>query len=197
MIGLFDRDVFYKLIVCDLWEPALEVLGVTEPYRLSATSNERSNRRALSVRLDGEDLEVATARLENALPLVPTLSDGLTTGIAQTVEYQSLSETDGIDDGELMLASVLLRSPDSRVLVTGDKRFVNAFKDHHPEYWAAVGESLITFEQCVLKILAVHGFEYVRSRAFNSRKCDHSLRLSFGDGRSADDFLAGLLSFAR
>ena len=197
MIGLFDRDVFYKLIVCDLLELALDAFGVTEPFRLFATSNENSNRRALAKKLHGQELEIAMTRVSHYVSTVPTLSDELALGITGTKVYQSLAEIDGIDDGELLLASILITAPEGRLLITGDKRFVKSLKLHSPEYWNITKNSIITFEKCVLKILEMQGFEEVRNRSFNTCKCDESLRLAFGEGTNEAEFFAGLTSFAQ
>lgn len=197
MIGLFDRDVFYKLTSCDLWEPVLDAFGITQPYRLHATSREGSNRRVMTRKLSGDILELALARISAKVIQVPVLSDELVFGVLETTEFQQLSETDGIDDGERILLSVLLKSPNDRLMITGDKRFVKSLEEHHPAYWNDVGASIFTFEQCILKIHSTKGFEFIRSRAFDTRECDDSLRLSFGDGANEAAFLAGISSFGR
>lgn len=196
MIGLFDRDVFYKLAVCNLWEPCLDVFGIDEPYRLVATSREVSNRRVLEKKLSGERLATALRLLENVVDKVPLLSDDLVSDILESEFFQNLNGIDAINDGEHLLVSILLRSPDRKVMITGDRKFQESMKLNKPEYWDLVGHSIINFERCLLEIHAKFGFDYLKDRAFEMRDYDGALRNCFSDGNNERAFLEGLISYS-
>lgn len=195
MIGLFDRDVFFKLCCCDLWTEALFALGITQPFRLASTSSERSNRRAISGMLRGQDPESAIDRAKAALAMVPVLSDDLVEGIESTEEFEALGTIDGIDAGEQQLAAILLRQAEDHIMISGDKRFVRAFRDGLPAEWDKIKGSVISFEACLLAVEAAYGFELLVERAFSARCCDGTLKLALGDPPYRENFVRAMTSY--
>lgn len=195
MIGLFDRDVFLKLGCCALWEMAVEAVEVTQPFRLSSTSSEMSNRKAVGRMLRGIDIEPSILRIMEMVRSVPTLSDTLVDGIEASDGFQCLADIDGIDGGERVLAAILIRDPAARVLVSGDKRFVQAMQTSAPTEWAAIRHGVISFESCLLAIERVHGFDAIVEKALPVCCCDGSLRLAFGQHPDAENFRQALSSF--
>jgi hypothetical protein len=195
VIGLFDRDVFYKLCCCDLWHEALEALGITEPYRLAATSNAKSNGKAIKKMLEGTDPEAAIRRTESVVAAVPVLSDDLVENVYSSASYQGLSGIDNIDSGEQVLAAILMDNPIGRVLLSGDKRFVRAFRENLPENWNDLEGSIISFEACLLAIEEMYGFDYLFPRVSDVRLCDGSLRNALGINPNRESFREGLISF--
>lgn len=195
MIGLFDRDVFLKLGCCNLWVEAVGALEITRPYRLQATSSERSNRRKLQKLLGEGDHQEALRRIQGIVRQVPVLSDELIDGITASDGFKVLAGIDGIDDGEQILGAILINNPSGRVLVSGDKRFVNAFRSELPEQWETVSSGVISFEACLLAIERRFGFEYVVERASPARHCDETLRLAIGQVPALETFRQALSSY--
>lgn len=195
MIGLFDRDVFLKLCCCNLWFEAVDALGVTQPYRLAATSSERSNRKKITQMLADVDPEDAIQRTQEIVEAVPVVPDDLVDQIYASAAFQELSDIDGIDGGEQVLAAILIDDPEGRVLLSGDKRFVQAFRENLPGRWDALGGSIISFEACMLAIEDRYGFEFLLERVLQVKHCDGSLRLAIGHEPNADGFREAMTSF--
>lgn len=195
MIGLFDRDVFLKLACCDLWSEALSALDITEPKRLVSTSSISSNMRVLKRLLPDSDLTDIEARLSTMIAEVPIINDDLVDKAEGSEAFTRLADTDDIDAGEQLLLAILLNEPQKRVLVSGDKRCVEAFSSGFPDDFAEVRSSLISFERCLREIEKKYGFDLILQKAHAVRSCDGSLRIAFGTTPNADDFRAALASF--
>lgn len=195
MIGLFDRDVFIKLGCCNLWIEALEVLAIDQPYRLDSTGSEDSNRRVIFRRMRSPDADDALHRVMEMVHSVPTLPDDFVIGLAGSAEFQSLSECEGIDGGEQILASLLMRSPDGKILVSGDKRFFGAMREQRPEAWGVIESRVISFERCLLSIVHGKGLDSIYDRLRVARDCDGALRLACGDVPNEAALLEALHSY--
>lgn len=195
MIGLFDRDVFLKLCCCNLWFEAIEALGINEAYRLAATSSEKSNRRKITQMLGEVNPEEAIQRTEEIVQVVPVLPEDFFDQIYASASYQELSGIDGIDGGEQVLAAILMNGPDGRILLSGDKRFVQAFRENLPNRWDEHGKAIISFEACMLAIEERFGFEYLLERVVQVRHCDGSLRIAIGHKPDAAGFREAMVSY--
>ncbi|MDK4732012.1 hypothetical protein [Rhizobium sp. CNPSo 3490] len=195
MIGLFDRDVFLKLCCCNLWFEAVEALGVTQPYRLAATSSARSNRKKITQMLADVDPEESIQRTQDIVDAVPVVPDDLLDQIYGSAAFQEMSDIEGIDGGEQVLAAILIDDPEGRILLSGDKRFVQAFRENLPDRWDALGESIISFEACMLAIEDRYGFDFLVERVLPVRHCDGSLRIAIGHEPNAEDFRNAMTSF--
>ncbi|MBY5462055.1 hypothetical protein HFO85_01265 [Rhizobium leguminosarum] len=195
MIGLFDRDVFLKLCCCNLWFEAVDALGVTQPYRLAATSSARSNRKKITQMLGDVDPEETLQRTQEIVDAVPVVPDDLIDQIYESAAFQELSDIDGIDGGEQVLAAILIDDPEGRVLLSGDKRFVQAFRENLPDRWDALGDSIISFEACMLAIEDRYGFDFLVERVLPVRHCDGSLRVAVGHQPNAEGFREAMTSF--
>ncbi len=195
MIGLFDRDIFLKLCCCNLWSEAIESLGVTQAYRLAATSSARSNRKKITQMLADMDPEEAIQRTQDIVNAVPVVPDELLDRIYESAAFQELSDIDGIDGGEQVLAAILIEDPEGRVLLSGDKRFVEAFRENRPDRWNALGERIISFEACMLAIEGRYGFDFIVERVRIVQHCDGSLRIAIGHEPDVDRFRDAMTSF--
>lgn len=195
MIGLFDRDVFLKLCCCNLWFEAVEALGVTRPYRLAATSSPRSNRKKITQMLVDVDPEEIIQRTQDIVDVVPVVPDDLIGQIYESAAFQELSDIEGIDGGEQVLAAILIDDPEGRILLSGDKRFVKAFRENLPHRWDALGRSIISFEACMLATEDRYGFDFVFERVLQARHCDGSLRIAIGNEPNAEAFREAMASF--
>jgi hypothetical protein len=196
-IGLFDRDVLLKLVLCDLWGETLSALGVGRPYRLPSCSVAGS---ASILRRWAPDDAIRAAvliRLSAVVQAVPQIDDALAQEIKASSGYAVLANTEDIDAGEALLFRMLeMRSPQD-LLLTGDKRFVSALRSEFPDRFAVVERRILSFERCLRIICGVHGEAYVMERCRSAIACDGVLRLALGSGRTADaaDFLAALVAY--
>jgi hypothetical protein len=195
VIGLFDRDVFLKLCCCNLWFEAIEALGISQPYRLASTSSAKSNRKIIIRRLAHIDPEETARRTQDIVNAVPVVPDDLLDGIFKSAAFYELSDIEEIDVGEQVLAAILIDDPSGRVLLSGDKRFVKAFREHLPDRWDILGKSIISFEACILAIEDRYGFDLLLERALPVKHCDESLRLAFGHAPNAESFREAMTSF--
>lgn len=195
MDGLFDRDVFLKLCCCNLWWESIEALGITNAYRLEATSSARSNRKKIFQMLREVDLSEAILRTQEIVDVVPVLSDDMVNDIYASEGFNELAGIDDIDGGEQILAAILINSPDGRVLLSGDKRFVQAFRENLPDRWDTLSEAIISFEMCLLAVEAHYGFDFVFERVHPVRRIDGSLNLALGENPTSATFRDALDSF--
>lgn len=195
MDGLFDRDVFLKLCCCNLWRETLEALGITNAYRLAATSSAKSNEKVIARMLGDVDPRGAILRVQEIVELVPVLSDDLIIDITTSDGFNELAGIDDIDGGEQILAAILINSPDSRVLLSGDKRFVQAFRENLPGRWDTLSGAIISFEMCLLAVEAQRGFDFVFERVHSVKCCDGSLSLALGENPTPTSFRDALNSF--
>lgn len=195
MIGLFDRDVFFKLCCCNLWFEAIEALRITQPYRLEATSSARSNRKKITQMLADVDPTEAILLAEKIVEAVPVLPDDLLDQIYKSAAFQELSNIEGIDGGEQVLAAILIDDPERRILLSGDKRFVQAFRESLPDRWSVLAGSIISFEACMLAVEERYGFEFLIERALPVRHCDGTLNIAIGHEPNAAGFREAMKSF--
>jgi hypothetical protein len=195
LIGLFDRDVFLKLCCCGLFDEALAALGVTQPFRLVSTSSASSNKSIIKRKLQDFDFAPIMARIAKAVASVPTISDAVADGIRETDIYRRLTNLDDIDGGEQLLSAILLSDPRSGILISGDKRFFQAFAHALPAEWLAVRDSVISFEMCLLAIEERYGFDLIMERVYPVRACDGTLKHAFGSTPNREAFRAALISY--
>lgn len=141
------------------------------------------------------DPEETIQRTQQVVQAVPVLSDELIEQIFATEAYQELSGIDGIDGGEQILAAVLINDPEGRILLSGDKRFVQSFRDNLPEKWDRLSGSIISFEMCLLAIEERYGFDYLLERVQPVKQCDGSLRMAIGHEPTAETFREAMTSF--
>jgi hypothetical protein len=195
LIGLFDRDVFLKLCCCGVFDQALAALDITRPYRLVSTSSASSNGRIIRARLPDLDPAPILARVAKAVASVPTITNPMVEGIVASDTYRRLTNIDDIDGGEQLLAAILLHDPRRHILVSGDKRFLQAFARSLPAEWLAVRDSVISFEMCLLAVEEKFGFELIMDRVYPFRGCDGILALALSGPATRDSFRAALISY--
>jgi hypothetical protein len=195
VIGLFDRDIFLKLCCCNLWFEAVEALGVTQPYRLAATSSARSNSKKITETLADVDPSETIRRTQDIVDAVPVLPDELVDQIYASAAFQELSNIDRIDGGEQVLAAILIDNPEGRVLLSGDKRFVEAFREHLPDRWDILRGSIISFEACMLAIEGRYGFDFLLERVLQVKHCDTTLKIAIGHEPNAKSFRDAMISY--
>jgi hypothetical protein len=126
---------------------------------------------------------------------VPVLPDGLLDQIYESAAFPELSDIEGIDGVEQVLAAILIDDPEGRVLLSGDKRFVQVFRENLPDRWDTMGESIISFEACMLAIEDRCGFDFLVERVLPVRHCDGSLRIAIGHEPNPESFRDAMTSF--
>lgn len=193
--AFFDRDVFVKLGVCDLWRESLAALKITHPYRLAAASP-TGCRQVLKRKDMPEDLKaLSLQRLEGMSQTTPTVPEEWARN-AQTIDFfNQLNEV--TDPGEALLAAVIVVCPKANCLVSGDKRFFRSLREELPQRFKELRPRLITFEECLLACIKMFGFQHVIDKVHPAVGCDHSLRLAIGSGEviTEESFIAALKSF--
>lgn len=195
MIGLFDRDIFLKLCCCDLWLEAVDALSLTASFRLQSTSSSKSNLKIINRMLGNQDNSSILERTQRIVLSVPVLPEEFTINIQTSQAFQDLENVHGIDGGETLLTAILVNSPENRVLLSGDKRFVEALQHSLPEYWDIYGSSIISLEKCMLAIEEKYGFDYLLERVWPVKHCDGSLNLAIGQEPAAENFRDAMKSF--
>ena len=198
MHAFFDRDVYIKIAVCDLWAEVLQALGVTHPYRLASASVSGASRPLKRMSLD-EFVRTATLqRIAQMAVNVPIVPAEWTEDAFKSPLFSDMSGIQDIDAGEAILSIVAINCPHQNKLVSGDKRFIVALRNSFPDQFSALGQSLISFERCLLAVCDAVGFETVKGRLLAARGCDHSLKLSLGSDDNADEgsFREALISFS-
>lgn len=195
--AFFDKDVFIKLACCDLWDEALEALGVTHPYRLASATASGSKTALRRMAIDDGLRAAASERLKTMAEQVPVVPGGWVATAVTTDLYNKMTFTDGIDTGEAQIALVALHCEHDNRLVTGDKRFVTAMAGAFPGEFERLRPLVVTFERCLLAICEVKGYEHVRERLAAAKGCDGSLRSALGSDGSAsyESFREAMLSF--
>ncbi|WP_244314213.1 hypothetical protein [Pannonibacter tanglangensis] len=138
-----------------------------------------------------EDVIQRTQEIVDIVPIIPDDVDK----IYGTAAYQELSGIDGIDTGEHILAAIFINSPAGRMLLSGDKRFIQAFREYLPDRWDELSSSIISFETCILAIEERYGFEFVLQRVLPVKHCDGSLRIAIGDQPKVEHFRKAMTSY--
>lgn len=195
--AFLDRDVFLKLICCDIWDESLAAIQITHPFRLASASAKGCEKPLKRRKLD-DGLHLATiARLHRICSIVPVMPDTITQAAQAHTLFNPMIGTAGIDGGEAILALGVLQHEAPSRLITGDKRFLNALAEHFPTEYRQLRPLTVTFERCLLAVCDIVGFEAIRERLIVARKCDGTLDLALKShgGRSANSFKEYLRGF--
>lgn len=196
--ALFDRDVFLKLVFCDLWAECLDALGITHPYRLASASvggaGPPLNRWRPPDALRTDILQRIEA-LQGTVPLIP--NSWIQDSVQNPLYNAMLAPREGIDQGEAQLAVIALSTPTVNLLVSGDKRFIQALRSRYPAAFGQLRASLICFEDCLRAIIERLGLDIIRDRLIAAKGCDSTLNIALGSDNHAsqDNFLAALSSY--
>lgn len=195
--AFFDRDVFIKLAVCDLWHETLTAFGVTHPYRLASATSKGAATPLRRWGIDDGIRERTLERLRIMAAQVPVVPEQWLSAAMTTDTFNAMNGTDNIDAGEAGLAAVALYCEHENRLVTGDKRFLTRMRTAFPSEFAKLQPRLISFEHCLLAVCETSGFDAIRDRLIAVRACDGTLSIAFGSGSqtTAASFCAALHSY--
>lgn len=187
MVGLFDRDVFLKLLCCDLWHDALAALEITHPYRMPSTTSIKSSEKIIRPWLaDASVADMVVTRMCHVVQQVPVIEEAWVRQAEANPTYAEAANTEDIDAGEAMLLGVLEALGDPNVLVTGDKRFIVALRTQMPARHVPVAGRILTLEHCLLALCEARGVAFVVPRLLPAAGCDGSIRLALGSHKGTD-----------
>ena len=99
----------------------------------------------------------------------------------------ALTKAPGIDIGEALLTTVAQHVSDPNLLITGDKKFIEALRRHFPAIYAELRDRIWSFEQCLLAICDARGASYVIARVRPAAGCDKMFRSALGSGDTVDE----------
>jgi len=106
--------------------------------------------------------------------------------LTSDVEFQLLSQENGIDPGEALLVAATQNEQDF-YLLTGDKRFLKAFAASN---LAAIQQRLykrfICLEQLMLYVISYSDFDIVCRRVVNAESCDQVINDAFSRGKQSN-----------
>jgi len=164
---LVDSDVFCKLALASLLEPALEVLGygLSDCRLLPALAH--MLKRGRLVEAYGP---TACAKLESIACVVPTLTD------PRSRWLDSLAPVPEIDPGEAQLFAKA--ADDGLTVMTGDKRAVQALK-RVPDLTAALCGRVVVLEAILSALCLRLGVDKVRRSIAPVLHHDTMLRVCF------------------
>jgi len=192
---LVDKDVIYKLAMCNLLDDSLAALDLarTDVYVLPTAKYKfgvARKRPSIGERRYGAEV---FARIRDFLGNAREIDAA---GLSE--ELQLLASIDGIDAGEAVLFSATAEF-DQYLLATGDKTSLRALAlapACRPVAQRIRGH-VICLEQIVKRLIQHFGFLFVKNKIVPSRACDTALSAAFGSGWDATEsnVLAALDSY--
>ena len=178
LYGLFDRDVFVKLIVCDLWVETLEVLGITHPFRLASASLRGCSRPINRFEIEAAVKERALESATKVIAKTPVIPFEWSVPAETTNFYRSTLHVGNIDSGEAILTSISLTLEKKNVLITGDKRFIESMRRDFRVEFEEISPRPISLENCLLACMEHFGYDYVFSKVEPVQNCDGTLSIA-------------------
>jgi hypothetical protein len=182
MICLSDNDIIKKLAICNLLD---EMLAVLE----AGHGDVRVLPSAKFVLGIAKQPEKARARYGSAVfdRLADFLGKVRELSAPPSPEEQLLfDDAIGIDPGEAVLFSATAEYTDF-LLATGDKRSLRALVGLPAPnaVMARLVGRVICFEQILVRVMKLYGFDHLLDRAVPAVDCDTVLRAIFGSGLDA------------
>lgn len=184
-----------KLCCCNLWSEALTALGISTAYRLPQTSSLPWVKRKLLQKLKEAELPDIIERIDAVNKAVEPLPDDYTNGLEAFEAFKAMQDVDNINDGEQILAAILMRSPDGKTLLSGDKRFIEAFRNAFPKEWETLSKCIISFEMCLEAIEAKYGYDHIHKNAAHIKHCDGTLKLAIQAEPNREHFIECIASY--
>jgi len=139
--AFFDRDVFTKLVACDLWDETLQALKISTAYRLASATPRSCTKTLKRKGFDGETLSKLEERAEVICSRTETVPAELLKSQEGSELISELSRIDNLDTGEAQITAAALATNISSLVVSGDKRFFSALQQGAPSiYQCLVGE---------------------------------------------------------
>lgn len=194
---MFDRDIFLKLICCDLWDETLAATGITQPRRLPSANAKGAERQLGRWFPDAAQREQVRHRVATTVAAVPPIDAAIAEAVRHSTAYVTMMETEGIDAGEAVLVGILSATDAPCVMATGDKRFLAALRQHFPATFENIRRRVLTLERCLLLVTQSHGAQFVIQKTRNAAACDRVVAIAVGasDRTDPNSFVAALRSY--
>lgn len=195
MIVLGDNDLILKLAQCNLTDELPLLLGdepdqiyvtAAAPYQLLRKTEEKGIERCGNPE--------SYQRLKSFLDCTSVLPPA-----ADTEILVSLASLPNIDSGEQLLFAAASELHEA-LLLTGDKRSLDALASHRdalPTVFAAVQDSVVTFESLILLALKQLGFPALKQKLLGNPKPDGVLRTILRDTLTEATLVECMCSYAR
>ena len=91
--------------------------------------------------------------------------------------------------------STAYRLPQTSSLLSGDKRFIEAFRTAFPKEWETLSKCIVSFEMCLEAIEAKYGYDHIHQNAAHIKHCDGTLRLAILAEPNRDHFIECIASY--
>ena len=171
--------------------------GITHPIRLHSASVRGAKRSFERWFPDACRHAAAIARLGAVVEAVPPIDEAATREVRATIDFTAMVNASDIDEGEALLVGLLRASADPSLMITGDKRFIEACRVQFPSVFDEIRSRVITFEGCLCRIASCHGPEHVIAKVREVPACDGSVRIALGNSAQTDpaSFIEALRSF--
>jgi|GEM_PF-6362797 len=186
--GLVDRDALGKLVAADLWQETLGILELERVWRLPSAHADnllkdigvpRRGRPALPPEQVAE-IEPRVRHVTGSLPTIGAV-DFDRSLVDRLIQHPA------IDQGEGQLLAALEARPGDHLLITGDKRFLEALRHYEPELFEARRDRLVSLERCLLRLIERRGVEAIRPNLRVLAHLDRSTALALGGDGMANE----------
>ncbi len=179
LVCFLDNDIILKLAAYDLFAEVIAAFDLTwQDLRILNTAIYIIRAKNTAKHYSPECIQRAISIVEKC-QTVPT---------QPTDEFQLLLRIDEIDEGEASLIAATA-TESAFWLMTGDKRCLKALVSD--ESIASIRQRLvgrtICLEQILLKLISIHGIDWVQHRVLDAPICDKAIKIAFGWSTPADE----------
>ncbi|NET57356.1 MAG: hypothetical protein F6K47_14670 [Symploca sp. SIO2E6] len=174
-----DNNIILQLAAYNLFEDAINSLNITwTDLRVLNTAIHVFRGKNIKRRYSSETVKRAISIVERCQTILRQ----------PTAELELLLKVNGMDEGESAL--IVATATESMFwLITGDKRCLEALTNESSI--ATIRQRLvgrtICLEQILLKLISVHGCDYVQKRVLVTPDCEKAIKISFGWSTPADE----------
>ncbi|MDI9409177.1 MAG: hypothetical protein QM523_08035 [Candidatus Pacebacteria bacterium] len=187
IIALFDNDLVYKLAYFGLWDEVLSVLNIKTVYCLNAVGQNqfKTSIKRINAKLTKENKPLLSAEEElrftnNLSRIVQSIKRIPAEWFNPVLSQKHMSPN--IDSGEAELLAILLSRSEIHLLITGDHRFVRAFRTLFPDQYAQLQQArrIRIFEEVLLILMESYGYDWLYTRLVAARFADGTVHLALG-----------------
>ncbi|BAZ14947.1 hypothetical protein NIES4071_68170 [Calothrix sp. NIES-4071] len=173
-----DNDIILKLAAYQLFWEMLASLNIkSENIRILPTAAKVfSGSQKISRNFRATSIERAK-QIANACNIIDQ------SAISNTIEFEMLASTDGIDVGEALLVAATELEQDF-YLLTSDKRFLKTLaSSNFDSVKQRLQKRVITLEQLMAHLISVKDFDLICRRVLSADSCDMVVSDAFKMGR--------------
>lgn len=179
LVCFLDNDIILKLAAYDLFVEVIAAFDLTwQDLRVLNTA-------IYSMQAKNKAKYYSPEGIKRAISIVEQCQ---TVQTQPTDEFQLLLRIDEIDEGEASLIATTA-TESAFWLMTGDKRCLKALVSD--QSIASIRQRLvghtICLEQILLKLISIHGIDWVRHKVSVVPDCDKAIKIAFGWSIPADE----------